>query len=69
MRYSFIFCLLAMYYTASANATYCWNIVPCPQLCETPDGGQDFTTNRPGTSCTTHGRKPGTCQNGECKQN
>uniref|UniRef100_A0A0K8R754 Putative salivary kunitz domain protein n=1 Tax=Ixodes ricinus TaxID=34613 RepID=A0A0K8R754_IXORI len=68
MRSSFIFCLLVMYYIASANATLCWNIVPCRNLCQDSNGGQDFTTEKPGTPCAVPGVKEGICKDGECKR-
>uniref|UniRef100_A0A0K8R6J8 Putative salivary kunitz domain protein n=1 Tax=Ixodes ricinus TaxID=34613 RepID=A0A0K8R6J8_IXORI len=54
MRSSFIFCLLAMYYIASANANPCWDIpgVPCLRLCEDLHEGQKLTTKAPDTRCT-----------------
>uniref|UniRef100_A0A0K8RGX2 Putative salivary kunitz domain protein n=1 Tax=Ixodes ricinus TaxID=34613 RepID=A0A0K8RGX2_IXORI len=69
MRSSFIFCLLAMYYIASANARFCWNLPgsPCRRFCYGYDGGDELTTRRPGTPCMTPGRKEGQCKNGECE--
>uniref|UniRef100_A0A0K8R6F2 Putative salivary kunitz domain protein n=1 Tax=Ixodes ricinus TaxID=34613 RepID=A0A0K8R6F2_IXORI len=68
MRSSFIFCLLAMYFIASANARSCWNIVPCRVLCPDSNWGQVFTTESPGTPCTMSGIKDGVCESGECKK-
>uniref|UniRef100_A0A0K8RGY3 Putative salivary kunitz domain protein n=1 Tax=Ixodes ricinus TaxID=34613 RepID=A0A0K8RGY3_IXORI len=73
MRSSFIFCLLAMYYIASANATSCWmemNIqnVPCHYLCQRYDGFNELIPKKNGDPCMAPGIKTGTCQDGECKK-
>uniref|UniRef100_V5GYN2 Putative secreted protein n=1 Tax=Ixodes ricinus TaxID=34613 RepID=V5GYN2_IXORI len=70
MRSSFIFCLLAMYYIASANATFCWNIsgVPCSIFCHDHYGGSELRLKDPGTPCKMPGGRDGKCENGECKK-
>uniref|UniRef100_A0A0K8R4F5 Putative salivary kunitz domain protein n=1 Tax=Ixodes ricinus TaxID=34613 RepID=A0A0K8R4F5_IXORI len=70
---SFIFCLLAMYYIATANATSCpmgMDIpgVPCRRLCQVSYEGYDLIAKDPGTQCTMPGGKPGECKNGECRK-
>uniref|UniRef100_V5IFA8 Putative secreted protein n=1 Tax=Ixodes ricinus TaxID=34613 RepID=V5IFA8_IXORI len=67
MRSSFIFCLLAMYCITSANATPCWDVPPCHLFCPVSNGGYEFRTKASGTPCTTLGRKPGECKNGQCE--
>uniref|UniRef100_V5GXE4 Putative secreted protein n=1 Tax=Ixodes ricinus TaxID=34613 RepID=V5GXE4_IXORI len=69
MHSSFIFCLLAMYYIASANANPCWDIpgVPCLRLCEDLHEGQKLTTKAPDTRCTKPGGRPGKCNGGQCE--
>uniref|UniRef100_A0A0K8RF90 Putative salivary kunitz domain protein n=1 Tax=Ixodes ricinus TaxID=34613 RepID=A0A0K8RF90_IXORI len=68
MRSCFIFCLLAMCYIASANATSCWDVAPCRRFCEISYGNYDLTTEAPGTPCTMPGVKDGKCAGGECKR-
>uniref|UniRef100_V5ICR6 Putative secreted protein n=1 Tax=Ixodes ricinus TaxID=34613 RepID=V5ICR6_IXORI len=54
MRSSFIFCLLAMCYIASANPTSCWDLpgFSCLSFCYGYNGGEKLTTRPPGTPCT-----------------
>uniref|UniRef100_V5H9B4 Putative secreted protein n=1 Tax=Ixodes ricinus TaxID=34613 RepID=V5H9B4_IXORI len=57
MRSSFIFCLLAMCYIASANPTFCWSLPgsPCRSFCYGYNGGEKLTTKtarNPVTRCT-----------------
>uniref|UniRef100_V5GYM8 Putative secreted protein n=1 Tax=Ixodes ricinus TaxID=34613 RepID=V5GYM8_IXORI len=73
MRSSFIFCLLAMYYIASANAASCWMTmdipsVPCLFLCQHDDGGTELLRKENGTLCQMPGGKNGECENGECRK-
>uniref|UniRef100_V5H1M3 Putative 8 2 8.0 kDa secreted protein n=1 Tax=Ixodes ricinus TaxID=34613 RepID=V5H1M3_IXORI len=54
MRSSFVFCLLAMCYIASANATSCWMkmaipSVPCLLLCQHDNGGTELLLKENGT--------------------
>uniref|UniRef100_A0A090XEB6 Putative salivary secreted protein n=1 Tax=Ixodes ricinus TaxID=34613 RepID=A0A090XEB6_IXORI len=69
MRSSFIFCLLAMYYIASAYATNCWDIwgVPCLNFCEDDQEGTKLTPKSNGTQCKKHGGHLGRCNNGQCE--
>uniref|UniRef100_A0A0K8RF57 Putative salivary kunitz domain protein n=1 Tax=Ixodes ricinus TaxID=34613 RepID=A0A0K8RF57_IXORI len=71
MRSSFIFCLLAMFYIASANTRFCSEIPgsPCRNFCYGYNGEGEITTRPPGTLCTMSGVKDGTCDGGECKKN
>uniref|UniRef100_V5HE00 Putative secreted protein n=1 Tax=Ixodes ricinus TaxID=34613 RepID=V5HE00_IXORI len=73
MRSSFIFCLLAMFYIASANTRFCSDIsgAPCRRFCYGYNGyneDDEYTTKPPGTLCTMPGGKPGKCKNGECRK-
>uniref|UniRef100_V5HPE7 Putative secreted protein n=1 Tax=Ixodes ricinus TaxID=34613 RepID=V5HPE7_IXORI len=67
MRSSFIFCLLAMFYIASANTRSCSDLPgsPCRRFCYGYYEGDELTTKPPGTPCTTLGRKPGKCEDGQ----
>uniref|UniRef100_A0A0K8RF67 Putative salivary kunitz domain protein n=1 Tax=Ixodes ricinus TaxID=34613 RepID=A0A0K8RF67_IXORI len=72
MRSRFIFCLLAMYYIASANANSCpikMNIqsVPCRILCQDYEGFNELKPKENGANCTMPGGKPGKCRDGECE--
>nr|AAY66535.1 putative salivary secreted protein [Ixodes scapularis] len=70
MRSSFIFCLLAMCYIASANEYYCSDMPgnSCRKFCYNYYGDSELRTTDPGTACQTSGQKPGTCKNGECEK-
>uniref|UniRef100_V5IFA9 Putative secreted protein n=1 Tax=Ixodes ricinus TaxID=34613 RepID=V5IFA9_IXORI len=67
MRSSFIFCLLAMYFIAYANANSCPDMPgdSCRMFCYDHDGYAEIRTKNPGTACKTPGRKNGKCENGE----
>uniref|UniRef100_A0A0K8RKE2 Putative salivary kunitz domain protein n=1 Tax=Ixodes ricinus TaxID=34613 RepID=A0A0K8RKE2_IXORI len=70
MRSSFVFCLLAMCYIASANATSCWMkmaipSVPCLLLCQHDNGGTELLLKENGTPCKMPGGRNGECENGE----
>uniref|UniRef100_A0A0K8R6P5 Putative salivary kunitz domain protein n=1 Tax=Ixodes ricinus TaxID=34613 RepID=A0A0K8R6P5_IXORI len=71
MRSCFIFCLLAMFYIASANAYSCSGItgVPCHIFCYSHDGNTEFKPMKNGTPCKTLWGKEGECRGGECTQN
>uniref|UniRef100_A0A0K8R6Q7 Putative salivary kunitz domain protein n=1 Tax=Ixodes ricinus TaxID=34613 RepID=A0A0K8R6Q7_IXORI len=73
MLSTFIFCLLAMYYIVSANSPSCpmkMDVpgVPCRFFCQYENGSTDLILKENETPCQTHGRKPGECKAGECKQ-
>uniref|UniRef100_A0A0K8RKE5 Putative salivary kunitz domain protein n=1 Tax=Ixodes ricinus TaxID=34613 RepID=A0A0K8RKE5_IXORI len=70
MRSSFIFCLLAMCYIASANQYYCSDLSgdSCRMFCYDNNWDSVLRTKAPGTPCQTLGQKPGVCKNGECKK-
>uniref|UniRef100_V5HDZ7 Putative secreted protein n=1 Tax=Ixodes ricinus TaxID=34613 RepID=V5HDZ7_IXORI len=73
MRSSFIFCLLAMYYIASASATSCLMEMdipsaPCLKFCHDYIRGDKLIPKVNGTLCQMPGGKPGECENGECRK-
>uniref|UniRef100_A0A090X884 Putative salivary secreted protein n=1 Tax=Ixodes ricinus TaxID=34613 RepID=A0A090X884_IXORI len=73
MRYSFIFCLLAMYYTASASATSCLMemdipSVPCLKFCHDSIGGDKLIPKVTGAPCQRPGGNPGICKDGLCEK-
>uniref|UniRef100_A0A0K8RG32 Putative salivary kunitz domain protein n=1 Tax=Ixodes ricinus TaxID=34613 RepID=A0A0K8RG32_IXORI len=66
MRSSFIFCLFAMCYIASANPNPCWDVAPCRRFCQLSYDNYDLVTKAPGTLCTVPGVRNGECEKGEC---
>uniref|UniRef100_V5H677 Putative secreted protein n=1 Tax=Ixodes ricinus TaxID=34613 RepID=V5H677_IXORI len=68
MRSSFIFCLLGMYFIASANADSCSGIagVQCRIFCYYYNGSTELKQKNDGAPCKMPGGRDGKCENGEC---